>query len=182
VKSLADTVRLRVSGASQARAPEVLATIHRILAGQRTTLHTAAPRHIEVVEHPTVEAYQRATGRAWWTAASMRHQSTVSVRIDIVPFETLMSAGRLEPVLRHELAHALTDAALEEAPRWAREGLAAVLAGEGQTGTAPPATACPADDALARPGSADAMRDLYLQAAGCVSRHLSSGASWRLLR
>jgi SpoIID/LytB domain protein len=183
VRSLADAVQIRVSTDSERLAPDVASLVWRTLARLREDLQLSAPRRIEIVEHPTTEAYQRATGRAWWTAASTRSLDPGSARIDLVPFGPLVRSGRLEAVLRHELAHALTDATLSGAPLWAREGLAVVLAGEVSSSAAGAADGpCPDDAAMARPGSAEAMREQYARAAACVQRHLDSGRTWRGLK
>jgi SpoIID/LytB domain protein len=196
LRSLADTVRLRVSTRSEGRAPELLALAYRLLADLRATLRVAAARDVEIVEHTSIEAYQRTTGRAWWTSATTRMVAPTRARIDVVPFETLRRRGRVEAVLRHELVHVLTEATLGDAPLWVREGLA-TLAATGDLPKAAPGTHhvpsrqppsgdwsadCPRDAELMSPGGGDIMRDLYLRAAHCVARHLETGASWRAAR
>lgn len=180
--SMADQVTLRVSSASQARAPALLRTIHAELAGLRGRLQQAVPRRVTVVEHPTVEAYQRATGRAWWTGGATRAESGGSYRIDLPPLAVLEGAGRLEWRVRHELVHVLTDTTLADAPAWAREGLATHLSGAVGALGAPPHAPCPDDQTMIRPGSGDAMRAVYLEAAGCVARALGGDERrWRRL-
>lgn len=197
LQSVADTVRLRVSTASEGRAPELLALAYRVLADLRATLRVAAERDVEIVEHSSIEAYQRATGRAWWTSATTRMVAPTRARIDVVPFETLHRSGRAEAVLRHELVHVLTEATLGDAPLWAREGLASRLAAaatlrgaltpeplRAEAAPTPEGVGddCPSDADLTYAGGGDVMRDRYLQAAACVERQLRSGVSWRDMR
>lgn len=180
--SVADRVTLRVSGASQERAPALLRRLHAELAELRKRLQQAAPRRLTVVEHPTVEAYQRATGRAWWTGGATRAESDGAYRIDLPPLAVLERAGRLEWRVRHELVHVLTDTTLADAPAWAREGLATHLSGEVSATGAAPHAPCPDDQTMIRPGSGDAMRAAYLEAAGCVARALGGDERrWRRL-
>ncbi len=180
LRSLGDAVTLRVSAATQARAPHLLREVYAHLASLRQLLSTAAPRRITVVEHPTVEAYQRATGRAWWTGGSTRHTGGVTYRIDLPPLARLEAAGDVGRLLRHELTHVLTSAALHEAPLWAHEGLATLLAGPATPSPRSVATACPSDDVVARPGGAARMREVYAAAARCVSDGWRDGG-WRAL-
>ena len=183
ITSLADRVRLRMAARSEHRGPALLAQIHGTLADLRRTLQTRSPRDLEVVEHPTIEAYQRATGRAWWTGGSTRALSATGVRLDLPPLDAIEGSGALDARLRHELVHVLTARTLADAPLWAVEGLAAHLAP--RAGRAleveGASTGCPSDEDLMRPGSAEAMRALYARAAGCVGAALTGGASWRSL-
>lgn len=182
LQSTSDHVRLRASHASQARAPRLMTAVHRIAADLRRDLHVSAPRLMEVVEHPTIEAYQRATGRAWWTGGSTHVGPGTQARIDFPPLDVLERTGQLDARLRHELTHVLTDATLRDAPLWRREGLAVL-----QSGIFTPqelaggAASCPGDEEVARPGDADAMQRAYRRAAGCVSRDLGRGDQWRFL-
>jgi hypothetical protein len=131
-----------------------------------------------------VEAYTRATGQPWWTAAR-----TTGTRIDLLPRGVLQQRGILESTLQHEFVHVLADPSLSGRPLWVREGLAAVLAGEltGQTtGRGEPrghdGSACPPDADLRSPASADAWRRAYQAAGRCASRALSTGRRWQDLR
>ena len=89
------------------------------LAGE-FSLNGRAP---EIVEHPTVESFIRATGRAGWTAAAVK-----GGRIHLQPAALLEKSGILETTLRHELVHA---AVARPVPRWLDEGAAIYLSGEG---------------------------------------------------
>ena len=142
------------------------------------------PPVIDIVFHPTVEAYTRATGQPWWTAGASR-----DTRIDVLPRRVLASRGILLPTLRHEITHVLADPVLAGRPLWVREGLAVYLAGEApQTdgrpggGAAAGTPACPPDEALRSPGSADALRRAYDAAGACVARALQAGVRWQNLR
>lgn len=67
-----DEVSLRVPSAYTAAAPRLRLDARSTLAELRARLAVSAPRAVVIEVHPTVQAYQRATGRAWWTAASTR--------------------------------------------------------------------------------------------------------------
>lgn len=186
VTSLADLVRLRVSSASQERAAALLGELRVDLADLRRVLRFATTRTVDVVEHPTIEAYQRATGRAWWTGGSTRLPTATSARIDVPPLAVLERAGPVRRRLRHELVHALVGTALRDAPLWAQEGLAVHLADAVDPVTpgrpiGVPTVLCPSDEEMARPGSAEAMRALYQRAGACVARALAEGTPWRAL-
>jgi len=147
-------------------------------------LERPEPELIELVFHPTVEAYARASGNPWWTSGTTR-----GTRVDLVPRSVLVGRGSLEQTLRHELVHVLADGALSGRPLWVREGLAVYLGGErpaaagrAGTGSAARVRACPADDALRAPASADAWRRAYDAAGACVARALEAGVRWQDLR
>jgi hypothetical protein len=149
-----------------------------------TWLERPEPPALDIVFHPTVEAYTRATGQPWWTAGASR-----GTRIDLLPRQVLASRGILGPTLRHEITHVLADPDLAGRPLWTREGLAVYLAGE-----TPPAAGgpdggravadrtCPSDEALRAPESADGRRRAYDAAGACVARALAAGVRWRDLR
>lgn len=203
LRSLADTVHLRLTHASQGRGPLLLRRAYETLLDLRRELAFGAPRTIDIVEHPTIEAYQRATGRAWWTGGSTRMTTPTVARIDLPPLDVLERTGSGERRLRHELTHALTATSLHDAPLWAQEGLAVHLAGGASSraeamaadtaagtaadtadtaDTAGTAPGCPTDAQMARPGGAGAMREAYARAAACVARALAAGTPWRRVR
>ncbi len=129
--------------------------------------------------HPTREAYQRATGRAWWTSASTRHLGGGRYRVDLTPPAVARSVPDLLAVLRHESVHVLTAPVLADGPAWAAEGLARQV-GPARSPTL--AAPCPTDAEVTRPGSLDAMREVYARAAACVAAALPEGiAGWRTL-
>ncbi len=142
------------------------------------------PPGLDIVFHATVEAYTRATGQPWWTAGASR-----DTRIDVLPRPVLVSRGILLSTLRHEIAHVLADSVLAGRPLWVREGLAVHLAAEAPHtdgrpagGAAAGTPACPSDEALRSPGSADALRRAYDAAGACVARALQAGVRWQDLR
>lgn len=156
----------------------------RLLQDVARRLGLPEPADVELVFHPTVEAYTRATGQPWWTAGR-----TTGSRVDLLPRAVLASRGILEPTLRHEFTHVLADWTLAGRPLWVREGLAVHLAGEtnrtaGRTSAdrAAGAQACPSDASLRSPGSAEAMRRAYDAAGACVARALQAGVAWQDLR
>jgi SpoIID/LytB domain protein len=190
-----DDVVVRVPGAMTADAARLRASVESLLADVRARLAVSTPRHVTVVLHPTREAFQRATGRAWWTSASTRHLDGHRYRVDLAPAPTVAAtvlaadnsaAGTwddgLMTTLRHELVHVLTAPALEWAPLWAAEGLAHVVSRPAAADGPATSSPCPADEAVLRPGSREAMRDAYTSAAACVVATLPDGLStWRQL-
>ncbi len=154
VVSIRDDVALRVPAAYTAVAPRLRLAARSTLAELRERLGVGAPRGVVIEVHPTVQAYQRATGRAWWTAASTKRLPplrspgasgavALRYRIDVAPLAGghERSADRLEGVLRHELVHVLTDAVLSgQAPAWALEGLAHAAARPANSPATTPAT------------------------------------------
>ncbi len=135
------------------------------------------PALVEIRFHPTVEAYTRATGQPWWTAAA-----TAGARIDLLPLDVLRRRGILDRTMRHEVVHVLTAGTLASRPLWVREGLAAVMAGDELPAASAAVPACPSDAELRASGDPDAWRDAYARAARCVAAALARGESWRDLR
>jgi stage II sporulation protein D len=193
-----DRVTVRVPSALLADAPRLRDETLALLAEARVRLEVFAPRQVTLEVHPTVQAYQRATGRAWWTSASTRplgrrfDQASQSgsgpdrFRVDVAPRATARATlGALTDVLRHERIHVLAGPLLVEAPAWMAEGLAYAaerpdISGPRTPGR-PPAP-CPADAEITRPGSLEAMRGAYSRAGGCVDAALPAGlAGWRAL-
>lgn len=168
-------IRLHLPAVSEDRRRDVLGVVNRALDSLGTTIGETPPTPIDIVVHPTVESYQRATARPWWTSAAARAEEG-RWTIDTIPLDSLERAGRLESTLRHELAHVLIDARLTGRPLWVREGLAMHFAGE----RPPPLEGrCPADDEIRRPASREAMASSYRRAASCVARALAAGVGWR---
>ena len=152
--------------------------------GVAAWLSLPAPATLDVVFHPTVEAYTRATGQPWWTAGAAR-----GTRIDLLPRSVLVSRGTLESTLRHEVTHVLADPALADRPLWVREGLAVHLAAAAAQSAAPTRAGagrdqpvCPTDSQLRAPRSPGAQRRAYAAAGACVAHALSRGIPWRDLR
>ena len=95
----------------------------------------------------------------------------------------LRQRGILESTIRHEVAHAVIDAAVAKRPVWVREGLAIYFAepGPGRRG-GPGRATCPSDAELLRPVSAGAQREAYGRAERCVRRRIADGTRWTELR
>jgi stage II sporulation protein D len=167
-------VRLHLPAASESERAMLTAFVERTLGSLVSAAGTTAPASLDVVVHPTVESYGRATRRAWWTAAATRVLDG-QWTIDTIPLESLRTGGRLETTLRHELAHVLIDSRLDGRPLWVREGLAMHFAGEGAPRLDGP---CPTDAEFRAATTRDAMAAVYRRAASCVSRALSAGVAW----
>ena len=140
------------------------------------------PEALDIVFHPTIEAYTRATGQPWYTAGR-----TSGARIDLLPVPVLSARGILESTLRHEFTHALADESLAGRPLWVREGLAVYLAGELPADSldvpAGRSRSCPSDAAFRPPpASEESMRRIYGDAGRCVARALGAGVRWQDVR
>jgi len=148
---------------------------------ERATVGGVVPT-LEVFVHETTGEFVGATGQPAWVAGV-----TEGRRIQLQPFEVLRRRGLHSTTPRHELVHAALEAlGARRAPRWLVEGLALHFAGEG------PALARAAskrkmstdelERRLARPASAEEMRELYAAAYAEVSalvRREGEPAVWR---
>ncbi len=144
-----------------------------------------APARVQLVFHPTVEAYTRTSGQSWWTAGATRGQ-----RVDFIPLSVLRRRGLLERTLRHELAHVLTFERLKGKPTWVREAVAMDLAGDspvGEGGARPPgrdplALSCPTDEEWRSTRSAEELQKMYRRAAACLAAQRAAGRRWDEVR
>jgi stage II sporulation protein D len=168
-------VRLRLPERSAKEHDAILTRIRRALDELTRSTGEAVTTSVDVIVHPTVESFGRATGSEWWTSAASRFEDG-RWTLDLVPLEPLMRDGRLETTLRHELTHVVIDARLRSRPMWVREGLAMHFAGDTPSPLDGP---CPADGELRRPTSREAMASSYRRARGCVERALATGRDWR---
>jgi SpoIID/LytB domain protein len=133
-----------------------------------------APR-VALRFHPTTAAYERATGRPWFTLGAV-----VGTELHFVPLAVLREGGILERTIRHQLVHALADAAFTGRPVWVREG-AALHYSEGRNGPGNRGS-CPLDAEFVNPVSIGALGDVYSRARACFERQLSVGRAWRDIR
>jgi stage II sporulation protein D len=172
-----DDIGLALPGEESSERAAMVALLRR---SRDAIAHAAgvAPRGIRVTVHPTVESFGRATGQPWYVAGG-----THGSEIELLPITVLRRAGRLERVVRHEVAHVLIDPLLEGRPLWVREGVAAYFAaGANLEGGLQTALQCPSDAELRRPASPEAQRDAYARAEACVRRQIAAGTSWRDVR
>src|SRR5687768_4180851 len=131
---------------------------------------------LRVTVHPTVDSFGRATGQSWWVSGATHGSS-----IDLLPITILRQQGQVERTIRHEVAHALLDAALATKPMWVREGAAMYFARP--AGARPGARdtdrgRCPGDPELLRPVSAGSQREAYARAEACFARAIAEGKRW----
>jgi hypothetical protein len=137
---------------------------------------------IEVFIDETTGDFVGATGQPTWVAAS-----TEGRRIELQPLEVLRRRDVLPTTLRHEFTHAALDSlGSGRAPRWLKEGLAILLAGEGpQLARSAPREKISTDELereIENPGSPQRMRALYAAAYTEVSaliRREGEAAAWR---
>lgn len=172
-----DQVRVRVvlPWGQQSRTEFIRRSVLRLAASVGARLGQAVPGDITLRFHPTVAAYERASGARWWTAGVTR-----GARIELLPLDVLESRGLLEGTLAHELVHVLTEPLLQERPLWIREGLAFHFEALPASRLSPvTADSCPGDNAFQQAHSAEDLASLYKAAAACVSRELARGTSWR---
>jgi SpoIID/LytB domain protein len=132
---------------------------------------------LRVTVHPTVDSFGRATGQPWWVSGA-----TSASTIDLLPLTVLRQQGQLERTVRHEVAHALLDAALAKKPMWVREGAAAYFANRAAVDARPDRVECPSDIELLRPISAGAQREASARAEACFARAIADGKRWDEVR
>ena len=176
------TVRITLPESERRHLGEVRSLASGVSREIARTLGLPEPDELDIVFHPTIEAYTRATGQPWYTAGR-----TSGARIDLLPFTVLSPRGILESTLRHEFTHALADESLAGRPLWVREGLAVYLAGElpadSQGDLAGRSKPCPSDAAFrAPPASEESLRRIYEDAGRCVARALGAGVRWQDVR
>jgi hypothetical protein len=138
------------------------------------------PPQLTLRFHPSVDSYQRSTGKPWFTSGT-----TIGSELHFLPLAVLRERGTLERTIRHELVHALTEPALAGRPIWVREGAAFYFTREpGQpddTAAKRPAGrgACPSDRELLQPLSPGALMLAYDRAAACFADRVRAGKEWR---
>jgi hypothetical protein len=150
-------------------------------------LGLSVPPRVSLRFHPTTGAYERATGRPWFTSTAV-----VNGEVHLLPPAVLRDRGMLERSVRHALVHVLADAVLARRPLWVREGAAIHFAGPAAAstteesrpmpGATPARSSCPADGELRQPVSIGALSTAYARARACFARQLASGRSWRDIR
>ncbi len=153
----------------------------------------ASPRRVQLVFHPTVDAYVRASGRPWWTAGAANGN-----RVDFIPLSALRDRGLLERTVRHELAHVVTHERLAGRPIWVQEAVAMYVSGDpriaaagaaapgggaGGQGPGPAAPlSCPTDAEWSGIRSAGALEKAYTRAAACFVAQTHTGRRWDEVR
>jgi SpoIID/LytB domain protein len=139
-------------------------------------LGVEAPSRLTIRFHPTTDAFERTSGRPWFTLGSTAPQN----ELQFIPLTVLRDRGILERTIRRQLVHALADAALEGRPAWVRDGAAAYFAEAGDSPSG--RLACPDDVELTRPLSAGAYGDAMRRARACFERQLSTRKDWRAVK
>ena len=171
-------VALALPGSEEDERAALLALIRRSRDEIATATGTAPPPQLRVTVHPSVESFGRATGQPWWVSGA-----TAGTAIDLLPIATMRQQGQVERTVRHEVTHALLDAALAKRPMWVREGAAAYFAAPASARAAKAARVdCPSDAELARPVSAGAEREAYARAESCFARAIAEGKRWDQVR
>jgi SpoIID/LytB domain protein len=139
---------------------------------------------LEIRLNESTGDFTARTGQPWWAAAA-----TKGNRIELQPFGILKRRGVLATTLRHELAHAVIDAASHDrAPRWLEEGFAIYLAGEGPSISQHTMRGAFATEELEKrlehPRTQQEMRGLYAQAYLTVAemiRNQGEASVWKKL-
>ncbi|HZS08894.1 MAG TPA: SpoIID/LytB domain-containing protein [Blastocatellia bacterium] len=155
--------------AGEREVAETLRTLEAARADVARRLKQAAltlpdTKQTELVVYATTGDFTGATGCPPWAAAVTRGNT-----IHLQPLGTLRRRGVLDATLRHEYVHVVIEAlGRGRAPRWLVEGLAIHVAGEGRSYANLPrnTTLSPEEleQKLARPASAQEMRELYAAA------------------
>jgi hypothetical protein len=177
-------IKLRLPSRDESERARLLRLISTNLKELTLDLSLPSPPALDVIVHPTVDAYRRATKSPSWTSAATILAND-EITLHFAPLSSLDRGAMLTQTVRHELVHVLTLRALFDRPRWVHEGLALHLAGE-RVSVEPEETSadrdrvkCPSDRDLMRPRSRDAFDRAYSRAAACVARDLSAGRNWR---
>jgi hypothetical protein len=139
-------------------------------------LQVAQPAPIAIRVHSSDEAFERATGRHWFTFGAL-----VGGELHLMPLDQLRQRGVLERIVRREIVHALLDAQLQGRPRWVRDGAALYFA-DPEAPESELRAPCPTDVELAQPVSAGALSQAHAQARACFARQVAAGRSWREVR
>ena len=169
---------LALPGAEESERSVVLSLIRRSRDEVAKATGAPAPDRLRITVHPSVESFGRATGQPWWVSGA-----TEGAAIDLLPITVLRQQGQLDRTIRHEVVHALLDAALAPRPMWVREGAAAYFANPANaTAGRPDRVPCPSDVELLRPVSAGAQRDAYARAEACFARGIADGKKWNQIR
>jgi SpoIID/LytB domain protein len=172
----AKDIALALPGNEEGERQELVSLIRRSRDEIAHATGIRAPAHLRVTVHPSVESFGRATGQPWWVPGA-----TDGAAIDLLPIAILRQQGQLDRTIRHEVTHALLDAALSKRPMWVREGAALYFA-RSQPPAKPDRVECPGDAELTRPVSAGAQRDAYARAEACFAREIASGKRWNEIR
>lgn len=170
-------VALALPGNEEGERSVVLSLIRRSRDEIAKLTGAVAPAKLKVTVHPSVDSFNRATGQPWWVSGA-----TAGAEIDLLPITVLRQQGQLERTIRHEVTHALLDAALAKRPMWVREGAAAYFARPDGSSSKPARVECPSDLELTRPLSAGAQRDAYARAEACFARAMADGKKWADVR
>ncbi len=178
VPAPAADVALALPGGEESERQAVLSLIRRSRDDIAKSTGAVVPARLRVTIHPSVESFGRATGQPWWVSGA-----TDGAAIDLLPITMLRQQGQLDRTIRHEVTHALLDAALAKRPMWVREGAAAYYAAPATArGVKPARVECPSDVELLRPVSAGAQRDAYARAESCFARGIADGKKWDEIR
>ena len=177
-RSGARDVQLALPGGEEGHRQSLLGLLRSARDDIARSAGVRAPASLRVTVHPTVESFGRATGQPWWVSGA-----TDGGAIDLLPVTILERRGQLQRTVRHEVAHAIVDAALAKRPMWVREGAAIYFADPPPADApSPPRVACPSDAELLRPVSAGAQRDAYARAGACFARQIAAGRRWTDVR
>jgi SpoIID/LytB domain protein len=166
-----------------AGSPVTAADLERLAARAHADLMSAlgtsvAPVTIEL--HGTIESFRAATGRPWWTNATVQGTS-----IDLAPAALLAQREGVESAVRVALAELLVSSTYVDRPLWVRIGAARYFGRTAARAAQPPLAArvrCPSDAELTLALSVTAQREAEKRAEGCFARELSRTHDWRTVR
>jgi stage II sporulation protein D len=165
-----------VSGTERVRA-----LVGRAASDLAAALAVAPPAGVPLRIHESVEAFEQATGRRWYTFGAV-----AGAVVHLPPPVMLIERGILDRTVRREVARLLMASQLRERAAWVTEGGALYFADPTPGGDDPARTPsrapCPSDLELLDPVSPGALTDAYARARACFARQLASGRSWQAVR
>jgi hypothetical protein len=170
--------RWRCPETKKASGQTVLSLIRRSRDEIAKSTGAASPPRLRVTVHPSVESFGRTTGQPWWVSGA-----TDGAAIDVLPITILRQQGQLDRTIRHEVTHALLDAALAKRPMWVQRRRRGVFRDAGErTSEQGRARGLPERCRVAATVSAGAQRDAYARAEACFARAIADGKRWDQIR
>jgi stage II sporulation protein D len=161
-------------------------TVRRARDELAAALKIAPPSILTLRFHPTTDDYERVTGQAWFTSATI-----VRGELHLLPLTVLRDRGVLDRTIRYSLVHAMTDNVLADRPLWVRDGAAMYFAGappipadipQRPAFKPQPRASCPTDAELAHPVSIGALSNAHARARTCFARQIAAGRRWQDVR
>ncbi|MFN7914850.1 MAG: SpoIID/LytB domain-containing protein [Vicinamibacterales bacterium] len=169
-----DGIRVLIAGSDPGDRAALLAAVRQQRQSVAAALgEPARPLTVRVLE--SNEAYERASGRPWFTLGAASADEML-----LTPLWFLRERGMLERTLRRALVRQAVEPVLPARPAWIREGAAVHFADPDAVATSRPP--CPGDAELEQPTSPGALGEALARAHACFDRQFAGGRDWRKLR